>query len=565
MAEDHVPQRSPVTAGEWAWVAAASLLIMALLSVPYLVGLRASTPEMAFGGFLFGLGDMHSYLAKMRYGAYDGWVFRITYTAEPHRGALVFPFHLALGKVAAVLTGEGARVPTAALAISYHAARVVAGLALLAVLYRFAAEYLDTPPKRRLAWALAVLAAGLDWIPAAAALAQGTPQGAAMPVSFYIPEAFSILLLYGLPHLALSRALLLGGWLALFRAVSRRSWGAAVFAGALWLGMGVIVPFYAALLGVLLAVWLGAQWLADRRFPRDALAKSAAAGAGPALVLVYNAWAFSTDPVFSAWAAQNDLPSPPVGQYALAYGLMLALAAVGMVEVVRGGLSARNLLLLVWPPVAAALAYAPINVQRRLLEGVIVPLGILAALGLWRLVGDRPKDSDRPADGTRPALGWRLRQVGAACLVMLLLPSVFLLVGGGALTAANPHWPVFHPAGERAALDWLRQEAAFGAIVLATHEASNVIPAYAGVRTYVGLGPETIDEAAKVPRARAFFHGGISDGERLALLSEIDADYVWAGPQEANPACTAQCFDPATLPLRVVYASDHYTIYAVEK
>jgi hypothetical protein len=61
-----------IAADEWRWVAIATLLVLAASSLPYAIGWWRSTPELRFGGFLFGLEDMHSYLAKMRYGARAG-------------------------------------------------------------------------------------------------------------------------------------------------------------------------------------------------------------------------------------------------------------------------------------------------------------------------------------------------------------------------------------------------------------------------------------------------------------------------------------------------------------
>ncbi len=548
---------------EWAWVGIAGLLVTVFFSLPYLMGWAHSTPEMAFGGMLFGLDDMHSYLAKMRYGARDGWLFRLVYTGEPHAGGFIYPHFLALGKLAALISGEGAHVSGRTLLIAYHAARVVCGLLLLLVTYRFAAEYLPRPSQRRLAWALAALAGGLGWIPLVLALVGRDPSAANLPVEFYVPEAFGVLSLYGLPHLALARTLLLGGWLLLFRAGESGRWQQALLAGALWGGMGLIVPFYAALLGVLIAAWLAVLGIvrlllsAGRLrvvWEAGAVARLAALAAVlPALVLGYHVWLFASDPILAAWAAQNRLPSPPLADYALAYGLLIALAGVGLTrEAPR--LTQRTTLLVVWPTLALALAYAPINVQRRLLEGVIVPLSILATLGVWRLLGEKPQQGR--------LLGWRLRQMGLAALIVLCFPSTFLLVGGGVLTAARPTWPVFHPADEIAALRWLDEHAAPDSLVLATAASGNIIPAYAGVRVYVGHGPETIDSERKRQTAEAFFLGGMTDETRRALLREAGIDYVWIGPPERPPLCTT-CFDAAALGLRLVYQGGEYAIYAV--
>ncbi len=533
-----------ITRREWALVLATGLLILLALSVPYLIGLRTSTPEMAFGGFLFGLEDAHSYVAKMRFGAWSGPLAGLVYTHEPHRAGLLFLFYQALGRLAALITGQGAAVETPVLIAFYHAARAVTGLALLLMVYRFAADYLDTPRRRLLAWGIAVLGGGLGWT---LLVVRGGGDSARLPVDLYIPEAFTLLSLYGIPHLLAARALLLLGWWLLLRALDDGRWRRAAGAGLAWLGMAAIVPFYAALLGVLIAAWLLAQWIAGRRFPAGALRLAALAGALPALALVYYAWLFTSDPVMRAWSAQNRLPSPPVIDYLLAFGPLIAPGLPAAAALLRERLTPRGALLIAWPVVATALVYLPINVQRRLLEGVIVPLAILAALGAARLLE-------------------RHRAAWTAALTLLfaaLLPSALILLAGGSMAAARPAPPIFHPAAELAALDYLRLNAPPGSLVLSTHESGNALPAYAPVRVYVGHGPETANSAAKDAIALAFFHGGMDDAARRDLLDEIGAAYVWIGPAERPAACAADCFDPAALGLAVLFRQGEYTVYGV--
>src|SRR5574341_1598332 len=402
-----------VAAAEWLWVLLASIAILALFSIPYFVGQQQSTPAMTFGGFVFGLEDMNSYLAKMRYGAYDGWILQLVYTSEPHRGGVVYVYYLALGKLAAWISGERAMVSATTLIRAYHVARLICGLLYLLVLYRFIAEYLEERSQRRLAWILASLAGGLGWILLIVSLAQGNAD-ARLPVEFYVPEAFSHLLIYGLPHLSLSRTFFLAGWLFLFQAAGNsRYLGWAISAGVAWLGMALIVPFYVGLLGVLIGAWLGGLWLTLKHFPRREAYAGMISGALPVFVMLYTSWVFTADPVYRVWWAQNALPSPPLIDYLMAYGLLLLGAIPGALQVYRDR-DARSILLLVWPLAAAALVYSPINVQRRLLEGVIVPLSILTTLGIWGVIGEK--------SGEGVNWPWRLRQVGAGVMLMLLYP-----------------------------------------------------------------------------------------------------------------------------------------------
>ncbi|MBN1311949.1 MAG: hypothetical protein JXB30_11060 [Anaerolineae bacterium] len=532
-----------VSTAEWRWVAVMAFVVLLLFSLPYIVGRLASTPQMRFSGFLFALEDMYSYIAKMRYGARDGWLLQLVYTSEPHQSGFAYVHYLALGKLAAWLTGQGARVTAGTLIVTYHVARVICGALLLAVLYLFVAGFLPEVPQRRLAWVVASVGGGLGWV------AMVLSATSAPPVELYIPEGFSTLLLFGLPHLSLARSLLLAGWLALWRAIDTvgRRW--AILAGMAWLGMGIIVPFYVALLGVLIAVWLAALAVVRRRIPWPEFRLAALAGILPLVFLLYSTWLFTNNPIFAVWAGQNNLPSPPLSGYLPAYGVLIVMGIPGAVLLWRQGLSHRSVLLIIWPLVSAVLVYLPINVQRRLLEGVIVPLSILSVRGLWAWI----RQARRPA-----------RWAAVTGMLILLLPSTVFLIGGAAQMASNPFWPMFHPADELSALDWLYDQAPDDSIVLSTRVSGSILPAYAGVRVYLGHGPETVNAADKERQVEAFFSDGMTDEERQHLLIEGCVSYIWVGPPEQALCCNgAGCFDPAGLDLQEAYQQGDYTIYEV--
>jgi hypothetical protein len=483
--------QSKVTTREWRWVAIVSLVIMLATFLPYAVGWLTSTPEMRYGGFVYAHQDMHSYLAKMRYGA-----------------------------------------------------RLVCGLLLLAVSYRFIAEFLPDMGQRRLAWTLVAVGGGMGWL---TLLLFGTNWLGALPNEFYIPEGYTFLTLMLLPHLALARALMLVGWLALLWAVERESWRLAGLAGLAWLAMGVVVPFYVALVDALLAAWMAALWLRQRRLPLREGLLAAIPAALSGITLVYNVWVFTRDPVFQVWSQQNDLVSPHPLHYVAGYGLLALLAAWGLGPVWRGD-PHRGTLLASWTLTVPLLVYLPINVQRRLAEGVILPLSILAVVGLARL-----------------SENWtsRRRKIAIGALLGLLLPSSIILTLGGGLSVIAPHWPIYHSEDELAAIAWLEDHAPHDSVVLSSFEQGNVLPAYADVRVYAGHGPETVDAWNKRAEVNAFFGSGMSNDERAALLEQSRALYVFAGPVEAESCDGSGCFDGEALGLEMVFEQGNYTVYEV--
>jgi hypothetical protein len=157
-------------------------------------------------------------------------------------------------------------------------------------------------------------------------------------------------------------------------------------------------------------------------------------------------------------------------------------------------------LLVGWVAIVPILVYLPINVQRRLSEAVIVPLAILAAVGLESWIGNRSARK-------RLAHLW----IAAACL-----STIFLLIAS--IAAANtPSRPLFRPAAEVAALDWLNAHAPEDAVVLSSVEIGNVLPAYTHLRPFMGHGPETLEWRQKTALVQAFFANEMTSTERVTL------------------------------------------------
>ena len=540
--------RDRVTPTEWRWVLAWSWWPLLLTSFPYLLAAALATDERAFGGFVYAVEDGYSYLAKMRLGAEGAWLFRIAYTPEPHHWALFFPFHILLGKVARLLPGGDL---TTCMVWTYHGARLVCGLLLLLMVYRFLAAFTERIVVRRWAWLLVTWSGGLGWL----LVVLGQPGWlGSMPLDFILPEGFTFLVLYGFPHIALARALLLVGMVGMLHAWG---WGrlrsdlrSALGSGLAWLTMGLIVPFYVA---VAWAV-LGGAWVVwavrRRRIPWRALWMAALAMAVSAPIVLYSAWMFTVDPVYQVWGTQNRILSPHPLHYLVAYGVPLAWAAVSLRDVWRD--AGPGWWALAWVGVVPLLVYLPINIQRRLVEGVQVPLSLLAAWGMVRV-----RESLR-----RMPQGWM-----AAVLVTLSLTNV-LLIGGNCLALRGLPAPIYRDVEEIAALDWLAGEVDFDDVVLTAYETGNYLPARVAARAFVGHGPESVHAEEKKALVARFFSETsetvdrtVDDRWRQRLLREYGVDYVFWGPAERRLGA----FDPTGASyLRPVYRSAGYIVFRVE-
>jgi hypothetical protein len=525
-----------MTRDERRWVWIFSILLIALTSIPYLVGFQAQGESWRFTGFVFGVGDGNSYIAKMLQGQTGAWLFTTPYSSEDSPGVLAFLPYLLLGKLAA-----GEEIHTQ-LVILFHLARMALIPLLVFAVYRFAAVFLPEATWRRWATALACAGGGLGWLLALAGRSQVL---GGLPIDFYSPESFGFLAVFGLPHLILSRALLLFALTAYLNSASRARAGVVV--GVILLGLVLVQPLaiasaYAALVAHLSAlIALRASGRSSESIGPWARKAGVAVIISLPLVLYYAVGSVA-DPALQAWAAQNRLPSPHPVHYLLAYALVLVPAVIGSRALIRIN-AVLGWFLALWILALLILAYAPVTVQRRLTEGIWVAICVLAAAGLRAVPGDLSR-----------------RRLATGGVLGLSLGTSLFLLAGGLWQSLRPAMPVFRPAAEVAAFQWIADNAVREAVVLAAFDTGNALPAWAPVRSVTGHGPETANLAAIQPLVDAFFGGDLNGPQADRFLTDRGVSLVFRGPLEA---VLGDWQEPPTERLEPVFEDSGYVIYAV--
>jgi hypothetical protein len=529
------------------WTTAWALLALSLVSLPYLLGCYLSSPEMHFGGFVIAVEDGNSYMAKMGQGARGEWLFHLPYTSEDHDGAILYTFYLLLGKVAG-LSGLS-------LVNVYHLTRLLCGLLLLWMIYAFVSYFVPFVALRRIAFLLICFSSGLGWLLITLGLSPD------IPIDFLLPEAFTFLIIYAFPHLALARTLMLGTFILTLTAFRRNRLLWAILAGAACFLVGLIVPFYVGVVYVVLGSYLLALLWKRRHIPWQELGLAAIVAFISAPVLLYNGYVFWTDPIFRVWAGQDLILSPHPLHYVSGYAIV-ALLAIGGIEYVLRRSESEGLFLVSWVLVVPPLLYMPFNFQRRLIEGFQIPLCILASLGLARYVlpavtrSGLAKSLTRFRRYTRP----RLRRFVTTAIILLTIPSNLLLIATSLIQVSRLSPPIFREGMELEAMDWLAAHTQPSDIVLSSYKVGNYIPARAGNRVFLGHCSETIHAEEKEKIVRQFFQAQTSDAYRKEILRQYNIAYLFYGPAER----ALGDFQPTTRPyLEETFTNGRYTIYAV--
>jgi hypothetical protein len=509
------------------WALRWALVIVGLTCLPFLVAWLLTPADALYTGLLINHYDGESYYAKMQQGARGDWLFHLPFTPEPHKGAFVYTFYLALGQVAGVL---GLPIPWV-----YHLARAVGNLFFLLVAYRFVARFLESAQTRRVAFLLLGFSAGFGWLLA--------PFGI-ITADLWVAEGFTFLSMLVNPHFPLATGLMLLVFIAVLDLkcddghTRRRLAGAAAASLALTLVHPIAVPITLIVLGVysLLLAWRA------RRIPWREVLGTGVVGVAAAPVMISVLIAFSTNPALVAWSAQNLTPSLAPWDYALAYGLILLLAFGGIVVALRRH-ARTDLFLLAWVGSVVVLLYVPFALQRRFITGLHVPLTVLAALGLERFVWPRLR-------ARRRALVTGLL-VGLTALTNMFVPLVSVT------GVAQGRHPLVMTADEAAACAWLGQNTNWTDTVLAPVDSGHFIPAWAGNRVVYGHPFETIDAETKEAEVARFFSPDATTAERRALLDRYAVRYVLVPTPETQ-------LDLAALDLAPAWTGEDAVLYRVE-
>ncbi len=544
----------------WLWIFA--IVVMLLTSLPYLLGFAVEGDGWRFTGFVFGVEDGNSYMAKMLRGADGDWLFRTPYTAWPQDGVVAFAPYLLLGK----LTSPPAQHEQ--LVALFHLWRILGGVLYILACYDFLALFIKGERWRVWGVALAALGGGLGWL--LILLGKGSWLGS-LPLDMYSPETFGFLSIYGLPHLAVARALLLWG-LRVYLVPELSVWKnrSGFFIGLLWLVMGLMQPLAVVLSWAI----LGAHWgvlLLQRIWWRWKSGDTDwdswwnwfqrwlwIVGVTSPLV-VYTVWAFNSDPVLRQWTAQNLILSPHPLHYLAAYGLLIPFGIMGANYLLREKRDAY------WLPVAWSVAlpvlvYAPYPLQRRLADGYWVAL-IAMVLAFFDQVGDFTHGSIAVPGRNRDTGGVNLK---FHWILAFSFPTTLLLLVGGINAVRTPQVPIFRPRAEIEAflaLDQISNESDDSpAVVLASFETGNAMPAWTPAFVVIGHGPESVDLAKLRPRVESFYAEPTSNTERIELLRQFEVDFLFWGPLERQLGD----WDPSgEACLQVVYEQDEYHIFAV--
>jgi hypothetical protein len=243
--------------------------------------------------------------------------------------------------------------------------------------------------------------------------------------------------------------------------------------------------------------------------------------------LAYEAILPHVDRAWHVDSVQDGVGQGPVWMLLVAL-LPLALPAVAGVRAVRAG--PLRTVLIAWPLAGLAVYFGTSQFPYHALQGISLPLAVLAVAGWPRLVAWAAGRRGAPTSTSRsPAVAVALLAVAVVTIPGVIYEATTF--GDSERAGAAPYW--FTP-GERAALSYLEQSRTPGG-VLARQYLGMAVPAFTARRTWVGEWAWSPGYAARVSLSEQLMSGQMPPATARRLVHTIGARFALTDCRTRTP------------------------------
>lgn len=527
-------------------------------SLPYLFGYLAKPADRVFVGIVANVPDNAQYLSWLR-DHRAGFLVPNRMTSEPNEPRL---FNLLWLAVARASEMTGLAVP-----VIFHTVRIVAGIAILLLLYPFCGLFTRGRAEQLSAYLMVAIGAGLGWIWVVEKYLRGLPE-VRFPLDLYVAEPNLFLNIMAFPHFVIAALLIMCVLWSYLLALRTHSWRLAWLAAFLGLLLTLQHAYDLLIIGLVPAGKLALMSVRDRRIPWFGVKALMLVGLIATPPAAYFTLLTTTSPLWRQVLAQfanAGVYTPPPHHLFVLLGLPLIIAVIGigwslaagirsthsLPGLLRASLAAADdadLLLWSWLSIGFLLLYVPTDFQIHMLNSWQIPVAILAARMLYRRLLPRRL---RAAPSKTAVL---------FLLLLLIVPTNLYLTAWRIYDLNRFSLPYFLTQGEDDTFSWLENNATQGDVVLSGVQLGQFVPVRSDARAFLGHWAQTVAYYERECQVQAFFDDSTSDEVRRTVLEQFAVTYVLYGREER--ALGDYVLDGSPL-LEVAHESGDVTLYRV--
>jgi hypothetical protein len=518
-----VSRRVSILAGEFRFVAAVTIGLMIITSIPTVFGYLSTPSDRWFSGVIYNIHDTTQYFSWMRE-SQERIFIENKLTSEPNDPIFLNLHWWIPGKFAGI---TGMSLPQV-----YQLYRLISIPMLTLAVYAFSALIFRDIARRRFSFLLALLTSGLGWVWVIEKQISGGAD-VAYPTDLYTTAGNSFYIMMVSPPQAFATAVtlltLLLGLLAVHLGLF--TMGIAAGAIALFLGMGhiydlVTVWAVLAVFGVVLVLRDGWSWF--RFWTLSVVVIISAPSA------LYFGWVSSSaNPMWQQALAQYDnlevfTPSPP--HLLILLGLTFIVALLGFTGIVPlKQNSNKELFIKIWFGVTLLLIYLPFHFRIMLLTGYQIPLAVMATWAIYdRLI---PWARERLEFSRWSRFAHHTRWIPAV-FILAVLPTNLYLFAWRIVDLNRHNYPYYLHQSDYRSFLWLEANSDPDDVVLSSFAIGHYIPGFSGNKAFLSNAVMTMDFFTKYELVERFYSDEMKDEERFEFMHNYNIRYVFYGPSE---------------------------------
>ncbi len=508
--------------GEWRFVWFVILLAVIVTSAPYVYGWLTTPGDMQYTGIHeLTPGDVNVYYSFIEQARQGNFLFQNLYSPEVKPALLFHPQWNLLAVFA-----EEFNLSNAA---AFQLSRIFLLVIFLIILYILFSKFFSEVKWRRLCLIVAVFTTGLGlFIPVfnVNQYLQGE-----FSVDLWVPEALTFLTIFHNPLFILALIIIISIFLLFMLNQDKSGHSKSAIIGFLALLLGFIHPYDLFIVFGVLGVYLVSRILFDRDFvPRLAflyIKKLAIIFliALPSVLYYYFIYNFIDG--YKGWGSQNVTMSPSFWWYVTGYGLIGVLGLIGLILIIKHR-KKEWLFVGTWFVVIALSLYFPLRFQRRMSEGLHVPMVMLAILAI-DFIFVRLKNM------INGKLSFFLKTIFIWLFVVASFSTTVYLIARDMVAYKTKDIPYYLTSSQVNGFRWLKLNAPKDTVILSERVVGNFIPAYTGRKVYYGHSDLSSQAEEKKEALQWFFDGTQgSVQEKKQFLRFNSIDYIYYQKKDAN-------------------------------
>jgi len=536
------------------FLALVSTILIIVTSLPIIYGYLISGNSYYNGLHIFSPLDgsvYYSYIQQVKEGKI---LLDDLFTNEPGGLKLFNVFWLVVGLIARILQLSPP--------LAYHLCRLILIPVFLICLYKFISYVLDNASfcRKKICCLYSIFATGVGGL---SILLFGNRFFNNNPLDLQVPESSSFLTLFYSPHFIASLTLIILIFYFFLRALEKNRFILSVLAGSLALILFNFHPFFVPLIDGLPFFYLLILFIREKKFEISKL--------GHYLLLVsisfpsvaYYFYLLATNAALRNKAVQNNCLMPGGLVFFISYGFGLLLAILACIYLAdKRKLNHKNLFLIIWFCLGIFFVYGPFNFQRRLTEGLQIPLTILAFIALaafYDFLKTRWPALNKIKFNKISLKVIVLFDVVVILMVLLCFSNVMVYTWDFKYLKLKPP-VIFINSQVKQALAWYRSKTDLSQTLLSARLVGDFTPGLVGRRVFWGHDVETVNFQTKKDQVEWFWRDNNDDLLKKEFLKSQRISFVFYSSEEKSMGF----FDPSQKNyLTEVYKNNEAAIYKV--